>query len=165
MEHKMSGADIENAKEPDLVDNTLRDQVDDKHIIEDPKHSAENDENPFPSPQQEEEAIKKKYGGILPKKTPLISKDHERAFFDSADWALGKQGVQKPKGPLEALRPKLQPTPQQQMRSRRSAYAPAGDVEDGGNNGDPSPEDQGCVLDPNNDSNSTTPPEEPNRQE
>ncbi|KAG0481412.1 hypothetical protein HPP92_012270 [Vanilla planifolia] len=66
------------------------------------------------------------------KKTPLISKDHERAFFDSADWALGKQGG-KPKGPLEALRPKLQPT-QQQARSRRSAYAST-DSEDGGYSG------------------------------
>ncbi|KAL6610768.1 hypothetical protein ACP70R_040737 [Stipagrostis hirtigluma subsp. patula] len=74
----------------------------------------------MPSPQQEEAAIKKKYGGIVPRKPPLISKDHERAYFDSADWALGKQGgnPQKPKGPLEALRPKLQPT-QQQTRSRR----------------------------------------------
>ncbi|CAN1187798.1 hypothetical protein LINPERPRIM_LOCUS32051 [Linum perenne] len=71
---------------------------------------------------QEEQIIRSKYGGILPKKKPLISKDHERAFFDSADWALGKQGA-KPKGPLEALRPKLQPTRQQQSRSRRSAYA------------------------------------------
>eukprot|EP00257_Ricinus_communis_P024117 XP_015584262.1 uncharacterized protein LOC8280045 isoform X1 [Ricinus communis] len=62
----------------------------------------------MPSSQEEEEVIKKKYGGIVPKKPPLISKDHERAYFDSADWALGKQGVEKPKGPLEALRPKLQ---------------------------------------------------------
>ncbi|KAM3350361.1 hypothetical protein ACQJBY_022875 [Aegilops geniculata] len=62
----------------------------------------------------------------MPKKSPLISKDHERAFFDSADWALGKQGVSpnKPKGPLEALRPKLQPT-QQNARARRSSYASA----------------------------------------
>jgi hypothetical protein len=30
-----------------------------------------------------------KYGGITPKK-PLISKDPERAYFDSADWVLGK---------------------------------------------------------------------------
>ncbi|KAG6503964.1 hypothetical protein ZIOFF_036288 [Zingiber officinale] len=56
--------------------------------------------------------------------------DHERAYFDSADWALGK-GAEKPKGPLEALRPKLQPT-QQQARSRRSAYA-SSDNKDGGN--------------------------------
>ncbi|EPS68081.1 hypothetical protein M569_06700, partial [Genlisea aurea] len=77
--------------------------------------------------QQEEEAVKKKYGGIMPKKPPLISKDHERAYFDSADWALGKQGVEKPKGPLEALRPKLQPT-QQQTRYRKSPYAPSGDI-------------------------------------
>ncbi|CAI0402156.1 unnamed protein product [Linum tenue] len=81
------------------------------------------DNNPSPSPEQEEQIIRSKYGGILPKKKPLISKDHERAFFDSADWALGKQGAQKPKGPLEALRPKLQPNRQQQSRARRSAYA------------------------------------------
>ncbi|KAG8048495.1 hypothetical protein GUJ93_ZPchr0009g2123 [Zizania palustris] len=33
--------------------------------------------------------VENKYGGITPKK-PLISKDHERAYFDSADWVLGK---------------------------------------------------------------------------
>ncbi|KAG6522106.1 hypothetical protein ZIOFF_019240 [Zingiber officinale] len=88
------------------------------------KQLDQNEENGMPSSQQE---------------------DHERAYFDSADWALGKEGghAQKPKGPLEALRPKLQvpvnrthsaihPTPQQQVRSRRSAYASA-DNEDGGN--------------------------------
>ncbi|THU50713.1 hypothetical protein C4D60_Mb06t23220 [Musa balbisiana] len=84
----------------------------------------QNEGKAMPLEEQEEQAIKKKYGGILPKKPPLISKDHERAYFDSADWALGKGGhAQKPKGPLEALRPKLQPTPQQQVRSRRSVYA------------------------------------------
>ncbi|KAG5015965.1 hypothetical protein JHK82_021639 [Glycine max] len=83
----------------------------------------------MPSPQKQEESVKKKYGGMLPKKPPLISKDHERAYFDSADWALGKQGGEKPKGPLEALRPKLQPT-QQQTRYRKSPYAPSG--EEGG---------------------------------
>ncbi|KAJ6752988.1 ENDOSULFINE [Salix koriyanagi] len=66
------------------------------------------DKSYMPSSKQEDEVVKKKYGGIVPKKPPLISKDHERAFFDSADWALGKQGAEKPKGPLEALRPKLQ---------------------------------------------------------
>uniref|UniRef100_A0A7C9DGX7 Endosulphine n=1 Tax=Opuntia streptacantha TaxID=393608 RepID=A0A7C9DGX7_OPUST len=87
-------------------------------------------EKPTPSPEEEEAIVKKKYGGIMPKKPPLISKDHERAYFDSADWALGKQGVEKPKGPLEALRPKLQPT-QQQTRYRKSPYAPS-EGEDGG---------------------------------
>ncbi|KAJ9554299.1 hypothetical protein OSB04_018344 [Centaurea solstitialis] len=96
---------------------------------------ANNNGNPMPSKAQEEAVIKKKYGGLLPKKNPLISKDHDRAFFDSADWALGKQGSQKSKGPLEALRPKLQPSPQQQSRSRRSAYAPAGEGEADGGNG------------------------------
>ncbi|XP_062150694.1 uncharacterized protein LOC133859335 [Alnus glutinosa] len=78
----------------------------------------------------QEEEVKKKYGGIMPKKPPLIAKDHERAYFDSADWALGKQGVEKPKGPLKALQPKLQPT-QQQTRYRKSPYAPS-DGEDRG---------------------------------
>ncbi|GLT27344.1 hypothetical protein SLA2020_023500 [Shorea laevis] len=87
-------------------------------------------EKSMPSAQEEEAAVKKKYGGIMPKKPPLISKDHERAYFDSADWALGKQGIEKPKGPLEALRPKLQPT-QQQTRYRKSPYAPS-EGEDGG---------------------------------
>ncbi|RRT83088.1 hypothetical protein BHE74_00003090 [Ensete ventricosum] len=62
---------------------------------------------------------------LYPKNHPSYPRqDHERAYFDSADWALGKQGghAHKPKGPLEALRPKLQPT-QQQARSRRSVYA------------------------------------------
>ncbi|CAL5092656.1 unnamed protein product [Urochloa decumbens] len=86
----------------------------------------QNETGGMPSRQEEEAVIKKKYGGILPRKTPLISKDHERAYFDSADWALGKQGgvPNKPKGPLEALRPKLQPT-QQNARARRPCYASA----------------------------------------
>ncbi|KAG9459608.1 hypothetical protein H6P81_004116 [Aristolochia fimbriata] len=74
---------------------------------------------------QEEGAIfGKKYGGLLPKKKPLISKDNERAFFDSADWALGKQEGsmgQKSKTMVEALRPKLQRTPHQQLPPRRPA--------------------------------------------
>lgn len=77
--------------------------------MEEVKNQAVGDTEKSVRPSsQEEEVIKKKYGGIVPKKPPLISKDHERAYFDSADWALGKQGVEKPKGPLEALRPKLQ---------------------------------------------------------
>ncbi|XP_041007892.1 uncharacterized protein LOC121252350 [Juglans microcarpa x Juglans regia] len=107
----MSG--VEDIKEQERVDG---------HVPEESEKSTVS--------RQEEEVIKKKYGGIIPKKPPLISKDHERAFFDSADWALGKQGVEKPKGPLEALRPKLQPT-QQQTRYRKSPYAPS-DGEDGG---------------------------------
>ncbi|XP_055808137.1 uncharacterized protein LOC129876672 isoform X1 [Solanum dulcamara] len=85
----------------------------------------------MPSSKQEEEVVKMKYGGIMPKKPPLISKDHEHAYFDSADWALGKQGVEKPKGPLEALRPKLQPA-QQQTRYGKSPCAPS-EGEDGSN--------------------------------
>ncbi|KAK1294347.1 hypothetical protein QJS10_CPA16g01633 [Acorus calamus] len=58
--------------------------------------------------QEEAPSMEKKYGGIAPKKKPLISKDHERAFFDSADWALGKQDGalgQKSKASVETLSP------------------------------------------------------------
>ncbi|KAI4334934.1 hypothetical protein L6164_013632 [Bauhinia variegata] len=63
-----------------------------------------------------------KYGGLVPKKKPLISKDHKRAFFDSADWALCKQGAgvnQKSTAMKETLQPKLQRTPHQQLPPRR----------------------------------------------
>ncbi|KVI03394.1 uncharacterized protein LOC112512761 [Cynara cardunculus var. scolymus] len=109
--------------------------------MEDAKDCDQMDETSRISIEKEEEVIKKKYGGIVPKKPPLISKDHERAYFDSADWALGKQGVEKPKGPLEALRPKLQPT-QQQTRYRKSPCAPT-DGEDGSNR--PSTEDAAAM--------------------
>ncbi|CAK9145636.1 unnamed protein product [Ilex paraguariensis] len=69
-------------------------------------------------------SVGNKYGGLAPKKKPLISKDHERAFFDSADWALCKQGAGvNPKSTvaIETLRPKLQRTPHQQLPPRRPA--------------------------------------------
>ncbi|KAM0962613.1 hypothetical protein ACFX13_022132 [Malus domestica] len=73
---------------------------------------------------QDHEATSAKYGGLAPKKKPLISKDHERAFFDSADWALCKQGAgvnPKSTAAVETLRPKLQRTPHQQLPPRRPA--------------------------------------------
>ncbi|KAM0860653.1 hypothetical protein ACQ4PT_038887 [Festuca glaucescens] len=103
----------------------------------------QNEGSGMPSPQEEEAAVKKKYGGRMPKKSPLISKVNgivllclhfpfqikvliRNELSLTADWALGKQGggASKPKGPLEALRPKLQPT-QQNARARRSSYASA----------------------------------------
>lgn len=88
---------------------------------------AHSDEQPMPSLEEQESVLKKKYGGVIPKKPPLISKDHERAYFDSADWALGKEGKmpgQNPEPMIEALRPKLEPTPHQPLPSRRASYAP-----------------------------------------
>ncbi|RYR09127.1 hypothetical protein Ahy_B05g077233 isoform A [Arachis hypogaea] len=159
-----------NRRLPAVNSNNLRydtDFVEDPHknqvtSVENPADNLQhpdsdnntNGENPMPSPQQEEEVIKKKYGGLIPKKPPLISKDHERAYFDSADWALGKQGAQKPKGPLEALRPKLQPTTQQ-TRSRRSAYAPADEGEDGSSN-NASLEHQSATEDVDSDNTNTS---------
>ncbi|CAD5316750.1 unnamed protein product [Arabidopsis thaliana] len=119
---------------------SVMEDVKGKEIIDDaPIDNKVSDEM-----ESEENAIKKKYGGLLPKKIPLISKDHERAFFDSADWALGKQKGQKPKGPLEALRPKLQPTPQQQPRARRMAYS-SGETEDTEIDNNEAPDDQACA--------------------
>jgi hypothetical protein len=95
---------------------------------------------PVPSLAEEEAILKKKYGGLMPKKPPLISKDHERAFFDSADWALGKGGAppgQKPRTLMETLRPKLQPTPHQSLPSRRSSLLPADGEGEGEGEGDP----------------------------
>ncbi|XP_008438936.2 uncharacterized protein LOC103483882 isoform X2 [Cucumis melo] len=74
----------------------------------------------FCSPPDQHEMPKgKKYGGLVPRKKPLISKDNERAFFDSADWALCKQGApggyQKTMAMVETLRPKLQRTQRQQL--------------------------------------------------
>ncbi|XP_023731321.1 uncharacterized protein LOC111879073 isoform X2 [Lactuca sativa] len=134
------------SKDLNLVDNDQKVEVNnDSSSQEIPKDLEKAEDNPMPTPAQEEAVIKKKYGGLLPRKTPLISKDHDRAFFDSADWALGK-GSQKSKGPLEALRPKLQPTPHQQVRSRRSSYAPADEGEDDGSLNLTASEDQGQEL-------------------
>lgn len=104
-----------------------------------------SDEEAMPTPQQQEAMLKKKYGNLIPKKPPLISKDHERAFFDSADWALGKQGGHGASGakphrsPMEALRPKLQPTPHQMLPARRSSYVPP-EGEQGEGHGDSEPD-------------------------
>uniref|UniRef100_A0A0D6R8G6 Endosulphine n=1 Tax=Araucaria cunninghamii TaxID=56994 RepID=A0A0D6R8G6_ARACU len=123
----MAGTNEDYTQEQINAEHAVNEHFVEENSDEESQHIESNktEEKSMPSSQEEEMAIKKKYGGLVPKKPPLISKDHERAFFDSADWALGKQG--KPKGPLEALRPKLQPTPHQQVRSRRSSYAKAED--------------------------------------
>ncbi|XP_018825570.1 uncharacterized protein LOC108994708 [Juglans regia] len=74
--------------------------------------------------QEAKTSTEKKYGALMPKKKPLISNDHERAFFDSADWALCKQGAgvnTKTTAAVETLQPKLQRTPHQQLPPRRPA--------------------------------------------
>ncbi|KAK4762910.1 hypothetical protein SAY86_008678 [Trapa natans] len=62
-----------------------------------------------------------------------------------------QEGAGKSRGPLEVLRPKLQPTPHQQ--ARRSAYAP-GDIQESMRDDEPSdeaPEDSCCKQDEAND--------------
>lgn len=150
----MSDASAEDVKKQDVPDDAPMHEADEVKTVEELKDSDKSNEGAMPSAEQEEEVMKKKYGGILPKKPPLISKDHERAYFDSADWALGKQGAQKPKGPLEALRPKLQPT-HQQVRTRRSAYAPSVDGEEDTGNHDAHAEHEMNSVDGGNDSKDT----------
>ncbi|CAN8239059.1 unnamed protein product [Cochlearia groenlandica] len=131
---------MEDIKGKELIDDTPIENVDNNNKVSD-----DLDSNKQPAAESEENAMKKKYGGLLPKKIPLISKDHERAFFDSADWALGKQKGQKPKGPLEALRPKLQPTPHQQPRARRMAYSSGENTEDSETYNNEPLDDQACA--------------------
>ncbi|KAL2645234.1 hypothetical protein R1flu_012821 [Riccia fluitans] len=97
------------------------------------------EEEGMPTPEQQEALLKKKYGGLIPKKPSLISKDHERAFFDSADWALGKQGAGGATGAKpqrEGLRPKLQPSSRHQQLPARRASLHHRDGEDGDGNGE-----------------------------
>ncbi|KAG6407877.1 hypothetical protein SASPL_130877 [Salvia splendens] len=118
-------AERDDEEKKNVVDTTPKESEEAENLpVEAPRDVDMCVENQMPSQQKEEEIIKKKYGGLPAKKPPLISKDHERAFFDSADWALGKRS----KGPIEALRPKLQPSPHHQARSR-SPCAPADDAE------------------------------------
>ncbi|CAM0872852.1 unnamed protein product [Alopecurus aequalis] len=72
---------------------------------------------------EEQAYVEKKFGGIVPKK-PLISKDHERAYFDSADWVLGKQAANSSsRAAVESLKPKLKRTPHHQLPPRKPACA------------------------------------------
>ncbi|KAL1194719.1 hypothetical protein V5N11_031537 [Cardamine amara subsp. amara] len=67
-----------------------------------------------------------KYGGLVPKKRPLISKGYKRAFFDSADWALHKQEAcidQATLAAIENLRPKFQRTPRRQRDPKKPTCA------------------------------------------
>ncbi|XP_010434878.1 PREDICTED: uncharacterized protein LOC104718767 [Camelina sativa] len=80
----------------------------------------------FSQQQQECTTGANKYGGLVPKKKPLISKDYKRAFFDSADWALHKQEAsidERTIAAIENLRPKLQRTPRKQLPPRRPTCA------------------------------------------
>ncbi|XP_072984748.1 uncharacterized protein [Typha latifolia] len=76
----------------------------------------------------EEAPVQNKYAGIAPKKPPLIAKDHERAYFDSADWVLGKQGVNNTAvTAIESLKPKLKRTPHHQLPPRKPACTSDGE--------------------------------------
>ncbi|XP_042516930.1 uncharacterized protein LOC122091155 isoform X2 [Macadamia integrifolia] len=68
------------------------------------------------SQEESAAAVGKKYGGLVPKKKPLISKQ-------------GGAGLdQKSKAAVETLRPKLERTPHQQLPPRRPACTSGVDV-------------------------------------
>ncbi|KAA6426692.1 MAG: hypothetical protein FRX49_03802 [Trebouxia sp. A1-2] len=67
--------------------------------------------------KEQEAKLKAKYGNMGAKKK-LMPKDHK--FFDSADWALSKQGVKtENKQDAFGLEPKLEPTA---VRPRRTSH-------------------------------------------
>ncbi|KAL0659165.1 hypothetical protein Bca4012_079750 [Brassica carinata] len=74
--------------------------------------------------QERESTGANKYGGLVPKKKPLISQP-KRAFFDSADWVLHKQQASADERTIEAiesLRPKLVRTPHKQLPPRGPTF-------------------------------------------
>eukprot|EP00877_Chromochloris_zofingiensis_P014254 jgi/Chrzof1/9082/Cz03g35130.t1 len=52
-----------------------------------------NPDSAYQVEKQQESLLKAKYGGLKPKQR-LIQKEHK--FFDSADWALAKEGKKQP---------------------------------------------------------------------
>ncbi|GAA0151320.1 hypothetical protein LIER_37271 [Lithospermum erythrorhizon] len=142
----MSGAKGENViKAKEAVEDNPEVQENEKFEAAETKYDSNvtSENSSTPSIEEQEKAIKKKYGGLLPKKA-LISKDHEHAFFDSADWVLGKQ--KKNKGPIEEeLRPKLEPT-HNQAPSRRPSYAAIEMSEDNDNSQTTEDESKGSGL-------------------
>jgi len=76
----------------------------------------------------------KKYGGLAKKKMmpKQMSRAQDHKFFDSADWALQKQGVKTDEQvaaagpPPTALPPKLEPT---LMKPRRTSHLGDGEEE------------------------------------
>lgn len=72
-------------------------------------------QQPAPHPQlsdskaierEQEALLKAKYGNLKPKKK-LIPKEHK--YFDSADWALAKQGVKTEQAALSGIQEGLEP--------------------------------------------------------
>ncbi|XP_048571278.1 uncharacterized protein LOC125551918 isoform X1 [Triticum urartu] len=54
----------------------------------------------------------------------LTMQDHERAYFDSADWVLGKQAANSSStAAVESLKPKLKRTPHPQLPPRKPTCA------------------------------------------
>lgn len=57
--------------------------------------------------REQEALLAKKYGGLLKRKQPLMPKEHK--YFDSADWALAKEGKGEQPAVTEALPPRTGP--------------------------------------------------------
>ncbi|CAN8273199.1 unnamed protein product [Cochlearia groenlandica] len=68
---------MEDIKGKELIDDTPIENVDNNNN----KVSDDLESDKQPAAESE-----KKYGGLLPKKIPLISKDHERAWISGSLW-------------------------------------------------------------------------------
>ncbi|KAJ0940681.1 putative endosulphine [Helianthus annuus] len=76
-------------------------------------------------------AMGDKYGGLVPKKKPLISKASKSTIYTkiNQNWALCKQGAginEKSTIDIETLQPKLERTPRQHLPPRRPACISGG---------------------------------------
>jgi len=78
--------------------------------------------------------MKKKFGGMAPKKKGLMAK-HDHKYFDSADWAIQKDNVKKgvpvkEEENLEDLPAKMRPSPPTSRRvSHLESMEKASDIE------------------------------------
>ncbi|CAH2078912.1 unnamed protein product [Thlaspi arvense] len=101
-------------------------KVDESSIAQTQEMAAEYNKVDESSIAQTQEAtLENKYGGLVPKKKPLIAKDPKRAFFDSADWALQKQDAnvdERTIAAIENLKPKLERTPHKQLPPRGRTF-------------------------------------------
>ncbi|CAN8230716.1 unnamed protein product [Cochlearia groenlandica] len=75
---------MEDIKGKELIDDTPIENVDNNNN----KVSDDLESNKQPTAESEENAMKKKYGGLLPKKIPLISKVNGMVSNDICDQTI-----------------------------------------------------------------------------
>ncbi|KAI8470223.1 MAG: hypothetical protein J3K34DRAFT_521571 [Monoraphidium minutum] len=78
---------------------------------------------PLEIEHEQEAMLAKRYGGMLKRKQSRVPKDHK--YFDSADWALAKEGKGEGGGPTvsmeEALPPRTSPVGPSTVAAHRAS--------------------------------------------